>query len=433
MANFTLKNNIIKVRFGLQFKITLSIIISFLVITTGRSVFLQYAVNWTDNILMTNIASGIVSIFLASIIAFFVVRQFIRKPLDNLTALGNKLGENNLTQKAEIRTKDEFGQLAGVFNHTIDNFRLLIEQLQAASENISSNSDQLAASSKQIDTASGEIVCTVQELANGANEQSQQISEIAQAIDNMVQNIQNINSKLRILAASAGQVIEAAEGGAFTVNENINTMKDIADFSQTVGNSIKLLDNDAQEIAQILDLINGIAEQTNLLALNAAIEAARAGEAGRGFSVVAEEIRKLAEQSRGSTNSIRLLINKTQGNTNEVVKLMANSEKEVNKGIEASQKTKEAFENIIKGNRESTRQVKEINILSEEIASSSQQIGATIQEISAVVEEFAAGTEEVASSTEQQGEGIKQIISAIQELAIVSKDLTALTQQFKTS
>ncbi|KJS20568.1 MAG: hypothetical protein VR72_14335 [Clostridiaceae bacterium BRH_c20a] len=220
----------------------------------------------------------------------------------------------------------------------------------------------------------------------------------------MVKNIQNINNRLKILNSSTEKVMEEAEAGNITVNQNINVMKDIAVFSQTVGSSVKTLEEDAKEIAQILNLINGVAEQTNLLALNATIEAARAGEAGKGFAAVAEEIRKLAEQSRKATDNIKILIEKTQGNTTNAVKLMDNAEIEITKGIEVSEKT-----------------------------SSSQQIGATIQELSAVVEEFAAGTQEAASATEQQSQGTRQIVSAIGNISIASKDLASLTKEFKTN
>jgi methyl-accepting chemotaxis protein len=422
---------ITKVRVGLQLKLTLSIIIAFIVITAARSWFLQYADKYFQNQLVSNLTSAVVAIILAGIISFFVIRLFIRKPLDSLTEFGKQLGKNDLSSKIKISSKDEFKQLADIFNHTTDNLRTLVEQIQKGAENISSSSEQLAVNYKQINSASDQLEVTIQEIADGANNQGQQVTETSQAVEEVVENVKDINERLKLLDKNTDKAMENADNGSDVIEESIESMETISNNTQKVSIAIDKLGEDSKEIEKISVLINNISEQTNLLALNAAIEAARAGEAGKGFAVVAEEVRKLAEESQDATNSIAELIQKTQQNTDEVVILMNEAGTEVEKGIEISKKTKGIFDNIFNQNKESTRQVKEITALSGEISSSAEQASAALQEISGVIEEFSAGTEEAAGSIQEQTAGIKEIGMAVDQLSAISKELAELVAQFK--
>ncbi|MDR5659495.1 HAMP domain-containing methyl-accepting chemotaxis protein [Serpentinicella sp. ANB-PHB4] len=421
-----------KIGLGIQFKLTVFIIIAFAAINTGNATILHYAGQFMDNPVLVNIFSTIISILLAGCVAYIMIKIFIKKPLNDLTELGQKIGNNNLTEKIQNKRKDEFGQLSDIFNHTVDNLRILIGQIQDATQTITSTSQQIVENSTELDLSSEAISKNTQELANGANEQSQGVADIGRAIEDLVESIQVIDEKLKLLDKSTDVVMEKAELGNSAVNENITTMKEIADYTRDLNNNIQTLQSDSHKITQILELINSIAEQTNLLALNAAIESARAGEAGKGFAVVAQEIRKLAENSQEATKDITELIDNTNVNMKKAVMFMNEADKQVEKGISMSYRTKDAFSNIIKGNEQSNVQVKELNHLSSELSSISQEISANIQQISAVVEESAAVTEEVASSTEQQRSGFKEMRSLIQELSAVGKGLTGLVAQFKT-
>ena len=420
-----------KVGIGLQFKLTVSIILAFLLLSSMQTWFLGFGQHLFTNQTYLQITAIAGTVFLAAVIAFFVIRLFIKKTLDKLTDFGKRLGRNDLSGEIDMKTKDEFGQIAEIFNHTAQNMRVLIAQIQKAVENVSANSQQLAANTKQIDRASEEVAATIQEIANGANEQSQQVTESAQAVDEVVNSIRRIDEKIKILDKNSDKVLDDAHKGKGAITESLEAMTAIEQYTQKVETAVNNLQNHSEEIGNIIGIINSIAEQTNLLALNAAIEAARAGEAGRGFSVVAEEIRKLAEQSQKSTSDITELIYKTQTNTSEVVKLMAGAGAEVHKGVETSQKTRDTFDNIAKGNEESIRQVKEISGLISEISSASEQAGAALQEISSITEESSAGIEETASSVEEQAKGIRDIMDATEGLSQLNKELSQLISQFK--
>ncbi len=436
--NFTtirfLKNNssYTRVRAGLQLKITVSIVLAFLLLSSLQAWFLDFSRRFTTNQTYLQVITVAVTVFLAAVIAYFMIRLFIKKPLDKLTEFGEKMGQNDLSGKINLKTKDEFGQIADVFNQTAENMRLLITQIQKAMENVSASSQQLALNTKQIETASEQVAATVQEIASGAGEQSQQVAETSQAVDEVVGGIRSINEKTKLLDKNADEVMENAQRGNQTIADSIDAMRSIKEYTQRVESSVNNMKTQSEEIGKIIEIIDSIAEQTNLLALNAAIEAARAGEAGRGFSVVAEEIKKLAEQSQESTNDIDDLIKKTQVNTNEVAVLMSEAGAEVTKGVETSQRTREAFDNILQGNNESSRQIKELAVLVSEISSSSEQAGAALQEVASIAEESAAGTEEAAGTIEQQTQSIKDVMDASEILSELSKELDGLVRQFKS-
>lgn len=425
--------NMTRVRFGLQARITLFIILSFVIITFVKEWFLIFAQKWTTNVVLLNLSSAAVSIFIASFAAFFIIKTYIKRPLGKLMEFGKKLGDNDLSQKVNINTNDEFNQLGEILNFTTDHMCALINEIQDTTRSTSENARDLTENSKKINIAAEHMMVSIQELAEGSNNQSQQIVNTSNYLKGVVDSIKDINKKLGILDQTADRAINSAVSGNTEVMENIQAMNNIQEYVKKVETAIYELEKSVQKINTILDVISTIADQTNLLALNAAIEAARAGEQGKGFAVVAEEVRKLAEQSREATVTIDDLLKIVSNNTSKVVGLMSDTDREVNKGTELSVKTKEAFARVIDDSRTSVNQTKELVALIKDIEKSSEQAGEAVQEISAILQQSAAGTEEVAANSEAQSKAISEIMEAVNELTERIENLSGITLQFKTN
>jgi methyl-accepting chemotaxis protein len=194
---------------------------------------------------------------------------------------------------------------------------------------------------------------------------------------------------------------------------------------------IKLLGNHSQKIGKILEVISQISDQTNLLALNAAIEAARAGEHGRGFAVVADEVRKLAEESKHSADQIADLIATIQNDTARAVNIMEKGNTEVQNGLQVVDTAGQSFQQILQSIQGVTSQIQEVAATSQEISASSEEITASVEEVASIASEAAASTNQVATSAETQLASIQEITQSINELSKLALDLQDTVNQFK--
>ncbi|AKM17732.1 H1 [[Flavobacterium] thermophilum] len=220
-------------------------------------------------------------------------------------------------------------------------------------------------------------------------------------------------------------------------NSNLNYPKNmllyICNINQDaplIHKRVKSLEKRSEEIEKILDVISTIADQTNLLALNAAIEAARAGEHGKGFAVVADEVRKLAEQSQSSTKQIEELIGKIQQSTTEVVRYMSRVTENIEGGLHISTQTAQRFLQIVQNMKEVAPQIEEISAIAEQISAGTQQVTASAHQLAGIARENAATSEEVAASAEEQLASMEEITSSSQMLAKMAEDLRTSVQRF---
>jgi methyl-accepting chemotaxis protein len=282
--------------------------------------------------------------------------------------------------------KDEIGDLMKSFDRFVETLKETLTRVIEAAAAVAS--------------ASAEISAGTEEMAAGAQEQSSQAADVSSAMEQMTRTILENSKNAAGTTETAKSARVAAERGGKVVQESINAMRKIAEVVLKSASTVRALGKSSDQIGDIVSVIDDIADQTNLLALNAAIEAARAGEQGRGFAVVADEVRKLAERTSTATKEIAEMIKKIQTDTTDAVVSMEAGTKEVNEGIRLADDAGNALSEIVEVFHRVTEKVAQIAAASEQQAASSEQISKNVEAISSVTHETASGIQEIARTAE---------------------------------
>jgi len=338
-----------------------------------------------------------ISIGLAIALGFFIAR-IISKPVKLLAEQAEIVATGDLTVEITKNSRDEIGQLAGSFKVMVENLRQTIGQVGEASSAVAS--------------ASSEISSSTEQMAAGAQEQTSQAGEVASAVEEMSKTIVENSKNAGNTAETAKQAKTAAEEGGKVVEETVVGMKRIAEVVNKSARTVKALGKSSDQIGEIIGVIDDIADQTNLLALNAAIEAARAGEQGRGFAVVADEVRKLAERTTKATKEIAGMIKTIQADTTGAVTSMEEGTKEVDNGIHLADRAGASLKEIVGMIQNLTDMVSQIAAASEEQSSASEQISKNVESISTVTSQTAQGTQQIARASED----LNRLTENLQEL-----------------
>ncbi|MDD2500920.1 MAG: methyl-accepting chemotaxis protein [Geobacter sp.] len=353
--------------------------------------------------------SGLIMLVLAvagAILAFIlglIITRSIVKPVTALAEDARRLAEGDLQVAITVESTDEIGQLGNAFRTMSENLKSTIRQVADTAATVASASHQLSGTAEQLATGTEEMACQASTVATASEEMSATSSSIAQ--------------NCHQAADSSSQASQVATIGSGVVSTSISIMEQISKRVQSTAETVKTLGERSDQIGAIVATIEDIADQTNLLALNAAIEAARAGEQGRGFAVVADEVRALAERTTRATHEISTMIKNIQSETRAAVTAMEQGVKEVEQGTVEAGRSGEALQEILMQINEVTMQVNQIATAAEEQTATTNEITNNIMQISQVVQETSRGAHESAAASD--------------DLAKMAEQLQTLVQRFK--
>lgn len=371
-----------------------------------------------------------VTLIVAGTLIFFIVRS-ISKRLSNLARFSKKVSEGDLRDKLQIQSDDEIGQVGKGFNTMIDSLRSLIGAVQTSVENVASSSEELTASAGQTSKATEHITLAIEQFSSGNESQNDKVELSSVELEEMNRGLQHMNESAESITASSIKSTDIAGEGGQLVEKTASQMNVIDQSVKKAENVISALENKSKDITQILGVINGIADQTNLLALNAAIEAARAGESGRGFSVVAEEVRKLAVQSANSAKEIENLIKEIVQDIDVSQEVFTAVNREVQSGLSFTEQTKVSFHNIFDMTKEISDQLQTMNQTVVQLSKGSAHVSEAVREIAAVSRESSANIQDIAASAEEQLASMEEISSSSATLSSMAEELRDLISKFK--
>ncbi|MEO1783437.1 methyl-accepting chemotaxis protein [Thermodesulfobium sp. 4217-1] len=443
--------------------------------------------NYFRNIVLSLIGAIILVCIVLIGIFFAFIKRSIAKPINSLTKGIEDLSTGDFTLKLPEMNKDELGRIKDATEklrlylvEILSKINVIQSEIHSSSKDmlVSSNSSKLAAgeskkASENMADAATNLSQSAQEISNQVQQLLSAIDSIASGSESLAKSATNLSEKTGAIADRSEQIATDAKAvddltnnvnkdareGAKIIQETQNTMNAIVNSVENLSSVMNGLKERSLEIGKIVDVISGIAEQTNLLALNAAIEAARAGDAGRGFAVVADEVRKLAEESQRAAVEIGNMINQTIKETEKAASSMNETKEGVLRGSSMSDRTSEAFKNILnaierlsekidmttqnittitKGVQEIETEVSNLAALSEENSASSEEMAAAAKEIStnvegiaATSEEMAASSEEVAASAQESETMAEQIDTEVNKLTERAKELKSELDRYK--
>ncbi|WP_018702115.1 methyl-accepting chemotaxis protein [Anaeromusa acidaminophila] len=370
-------------------------------------------------------------LLLAIGIAAVISKRFVA-PILTLRDAAEHIAAGDLrSQEVAVQSQDELGQLAGSFADMSGKLRDLVVQVQRESQQVAAASEELTASAEQAAHAVQQVAGSVTEVAGGADRQLSVAREATTEVDVLAKELAGASKRASEVQKSVAKTSQAAESGGEAIGKAIRQMQALDTTVTHSAQVVAKLGERSQEIGQIVDTISGIAGQTNLLALNAAIEAARAGEQGRGFAVVADEVRKLAEQSQEAAGRIASLIGEIQGETGRAVEAMNKGTAEVKEGTVVAGQAGAAFEEIVGLIRKANEEVAAITTAIEQTVSGSGRIVHAVDDMQNVSRDTAEQTQTVAAATEEQAASMEEIASSSRSLALLAEELQVAVSRFK--
>ncbi|WP_319403597.1 methyl-accepting chemotaxis protein [uncultured Anaeromusa sp.] len=380
---------------------------------------------------MTMIGIGVLSLVLLLAIVFFIARS-VANPVAEVAAAAKQVAEGDLHMTLEpTDRKDEIGILHSSFEAMTKGLRQMVGQTLQSAEQLAASSEELTASAGQSAEAAQHVAQSAVAITDGAGRQSLAVTEAAKVVESMSRKMEEVASVAGAVAAAANETTKTTVEGQKGLASAIESMQAIGTGAEQVGVAIQALDASSQRISEMVAMITAIAGQTNLLALNAAIEAARAGEHGRGFAVVADEVRKLAEQSETAAREITTLIAENNGNIRQTVDVMGVQKTRVGEGVGRVNEAGRQFVEIARLVEDLSKKIMGIATVAEAVVADSRNTVRSVEEVKTISVTVVGEAESVSAATEQQAASMQEIASASQTLAHLAQDLQALVGKFR--
>ncbi|AVX19469.1 Methyl-accepting chemotaxis protein [Carboxydocella sporoproducens DSM 16521] len=358
----------------------------------------------------------------AAILAY--VNRLLVEVLTIFADAAKRVAEKDLTTTIYFPTSDIFGKTAEAFNKMIVDVRATVQQSAVTAEGVTKEAVEVSKATESATASIQQISAAMEQIAGGSQRQADEILETVQTMQEISAAVSQVAAHSQQAFASSQQAAQLASKGLKQVEEAVAKMHAISEAVQTSSAAVEKLYQRSTYIGEIVNVITGIADQTNLLALNAAIEAARAGEHGRGFAVVADEVRKLAEGSGEAAQKIGELIEEIQAETASAALAMTNGNREVEDGVKVALKAKQALDEIHHAVLLTEEMVQGISKASQEQSQGLSQLAGAVEKISGIAQQFSTATQQVAASLEQQ-------MSANEQINVLSYNLVKLAEELK--
>jgi methyl-accepting chemotaxis protein len=359
--------------------------------------------NDINNAFIVIVVLAIAAFILAIIVTLAIIRS-ITSPIREAVDTAQRIAGGDLTVRIENAGKNETGQLLVAMKEMADKLKSVIVDIKQASSSVASGSGQLRASSE--------------EITRTMNDQSNRSSQIATAAEEMAQTVIDIAKNASTISKSSSDTAAKARKGADVVRKSVAESRSIVETVNASTNVVQSLGDKSKQIGEIVDVINDIADQTNLLALNAAIEAARAGEQGRGFAVVADEVRKLAERTAKATTEITQMIGAIQGEVAIAVDAMGNTNEKVNVGLKYSLEAGEELKQIVVSAVHLQKLVEQIAAATEEMSTTSESISGDIQAVAGGARDISGDSDQIAQSSAELARLAGQLKTIVDQFSV---------------
>ena len=372
----------------------------------------------------------LLTIIIAASLAIMIARG-IAKPIEKVSEAMNQIAQGDLTIAVNEKGKDEIALMSGKINKTLTGLKESIKGVKDTSNEVGASAVTLSSTSRQMTSVANEVASAIQEVAKGALEQANEIADVVSLLNDFTGQLSLVEDKLVNVNNKANDTQMRAINGKGQIDSLVNSIKEIKTSFEVVVNKVTGLSDTVSKIGNITDVINGVSEQTNLLALNAAIEAARAGEQGKGFAVVADEIRKLAEESKNSSEEILNLVKSISKETDDVIDTTASVKELITHQEGIASETIMSFEDIINSVVEIAPLMQETNISLKSVDASKTAVINKVQNVSAVAEEVSASSEQISASSEEMLSSCEEVAEFATKVDEAAQNLRNRVGMFK--